>query len=73
MELAQIGPLTGALEALATAVGAGILLGSFVTGAARYLTGSARPVLEGHALTDGYCGGIASLWLVLVDILIRYG
>lgn len=32
MALAQIGPVTNAMEALATAVGAGMLLGGFLAG-----------------------------------------
>jgi|GEM_PF-852219 len=71
MALARIGLLTSGLEAVATAVGSGLLLGSFGIGIARFVLGSPRTVLEGHALTDGYWGGVLSVALILSDLGFR--
>jgi hypothetical protein len=71
MALAQIGMLTGALEAVATAVGSGLLIGSFTIGTGRFLLGYSRSVLETHALTDGYSGGLLSICLILIDLGFR--
>ncbi len=72
MGIAEIGPLTSALESLATAVGAGLLLGSFAIGSLRFLAGTPGRDLEAQVLTNGYWGGIASVWLVLGDLAVRY-
>lgn len=66
--LGQIGPLTKAMESLAIAVGAGMLLGAFGLGALAYLNGLPRQAIEDRALTDGLAGGIAALFLVLSDL-----
>lgn len=47
MTLAQIGPLTTAMESLATAVGAGMVLAAFGTGAIGSIAGWPRLRLEG--------------------------
>jgi hypothetical protein len=73
MAFAQIGPLTTAAEAAATAIGAGILLGSFVLGTISLLRGTPRPILEGRVLTDGYLGGLVGACIALFDLLLRYG
>lgn len=66
--LAQIGPLTSATEALATAVGAAMILGAFLSGAVGTVRGWPRPALEENALNWGYFGGIVGTILVLVDL-----
>jgi hypothetical protein len=71
--LAQIGPITFVVEAVATAVGAGIVLGSFGIGTVRLLRGWPRQVVEAHVLTDGYFGGGLGVFVVLVDPALRYG
>jgi hypothetical protein len=73
MTFAQIGPLTAGIEALATAVGAGIVLGSLAIGVARLLSGQSRQVLEAHVLTDGLIGGISGVVIACIDVAIRYG
>lgn len=73
MALAGIGPLTSALEAAATAVGAGILLGSFTIGARMFVAGAPRRDLEERVVASGYWGGIASIWAILADLAMRYG
>jgi hypothetical protein len=71
MELAQIGPLTATVEAFATAVGAGILLGSFVFGVGRIFFRQPRQVRENRVLMDGYAGGLSTVVLAIADTLIR--
>jgi hypothetical protein len=71
MAFASIGLLTAGLEAVATAVGSGLLLGSFTIGTGRLLLGFPRSALESHALTDGYCGGFLSICLILIDLGFR--
>ncbi len=73
MALGQIGLLTSAAESLATAIGAGMLLGSFGVGSFGLLAGWPRPALERRVLSDGYYGGIIGAVLALVDLGIRYG
>ncbi|HXS34814.1 MAG TPA: hypothetical protein VN758_13680 [Solirubrobacterales bacterium] len=73
MELAQIGPLTTMFEAVAASVGAGIVLGSVLFGAARLARGWARQRIERRALTDGYLGGVVGAIAALIDIVLRYG
>lgn len=69
----QIGPFTAVFEAVATAVGAGIVLGSFAMGTVGLVARWPRHELAARALTDGYVGGIAALFIVLADLLLRYG
>jgi hypothetical protein len=73
MRVAQIGPFTTALEAGATAVAAGILLGSFAMGTYRLMKKRPRRELEAHVLTDGYAGGIVGAVGALLDLILRYG
>jgi hypothetical protein len=73
MLIGQVGPFTTAIETMATAVGAGILLGSFATGAIGMLAGRSRRVLAARGLIYGYYGGLFAVGFVLVDLAIRYG
>lgn len=72
MALAQIGPMTAVFEAIATAVSAGIVLGSFTMGIAGLVLGWSRREIGYRALTDGYIGGIAGVAFVLFDLILRY-
>lgn len=72
MAVAQIGPLTNLLEALAAAVGAGVVLGSFALGTYRLTRGGSREEIEARVLMDGYVGGFASIVFVALDIVVRY-
>jgi hypothetical protein len=58
MALAQIGPLTTVMESLATAVGAGMLLTAFGTGATGSIAGWPRSRLEATVVANGYIGGM---------------
>lgn len=72
MALAQIGPLTTLFEGVATAVGAGIVLGGFTIGLYRFWISRSRRELETNVLLDGYFGGIAGIGVVLLDLLMHY-
>lgn len=70
--LAQIGPFTTVLEAVATAVGAGLVLGSVALGAFGLVMGWSRRDIERRALIDGYAGGAAGAFFALFDLALRY-
>lgn len=72
MALAQIGPLTTVFEAAATAVGAGIVLGSFGSGLIGLLLGDPKTAFEARVLRDGYIGGGVGILAILADITLRY-
>jgi hypothetical protein len=73
MVFAQVGPLTTIFEGFAAAVGAGIVLGSFVLGIYRLTTNHPRDELEARVLTDGYAGGLVGVLVTLIDLVVRYG
>lgn len=62
--MAEIGPLTPVMEALAAAIGAGMLLGGFGTGSVGTVYGWNRPKLDKHVLAGGYVGGALRLFLL---------
>jgi len=64
--------MTTMFEALATAVSAGIVLGSFTMGIAGLALGWSRKEIGYRALTDGYIGGIAGVAFALFDLTLRY-
>jgi hypothetical protein len=72
MVLAQIGFLTDALEAFATAVGAGMLIGGFIVGLYGLFAGWKRRDIQAEALDAGYFGGAIGVLVVLMDLSIRY-
>ncbi|MGC1851738.1 MAG: hypothetical protein WA687_04785 [Solirubrobacterales bacterium] len=71
MALSQIGPLTTVLEAVAAAVGAGIVLGGLVLGTYRSMAQRSRCELETRVLVDGYAGGLVGMAVVLLDLVFR--
>lgn len=73
MAIAQIGPVTSAVEALAAVVGVGIVLGGFAMGVLRVMSKRPRAEVEGQILTAGYVGGLVGFGSVLLDLLLRYG
>lgn len=73
MALAQIGPFTAVTEALATAVGAGAVLGGIAAGIRELIRGSTRAQLAESALLGSYIGGAVGVGLALVDLVLRYG
>jgi hypothetical protein len=68
MVLGQIGFFTTALESLATAVGAGVLLGTFAMAVVGLGAGWPRRAIEARALGDGCVGGVAGVALLVVDL-----
>jgi hypothetical protein len=70
--LAHIGPTTTVLEAAATSIGAGILMGSFLMGTTGLALRWSRQDFEGRALRDGYIGGVAATACLIFDFLMRY-
>jgi hypothetical protein len=71
--LAQIGPLTTLSETAATAIGAGVVLGSVVAGIGGLLFRRSKSEVESGALFGGYAGGAAGGFLALLDVALRYG
>jgi hypothetical protein len=67
MALAQIGPLTTLSEAAATAVGAGVVLGSVAAGVSGLFASKTRRAIEKRALHGGYVGGIGGAALAVID------
>jgi len=63
--MAGIGPITSALETLATTVGAGLILGSFVVGAIGLIAGG--QATQRRLARAGYFGGIAAVICFLLD------
>jgi len=72
MALAQIGLFTGVLEALAAAVGAGMVIGGFLAGLYGLLAGWNRHDLRAEALDAGYVGGAAGAIAAVIDLFVRY-
>lgn len=73
MAVAQIGPLTTVLEAAATSVAAGAVLGSLAAGIRGFWVGLPARRVERWALYGSYVGGTAGAGLALFDVVIRYG
>jgi hypothetical protein len=72
MTLAQIGPFTAVTEALATAVGAGVVLGGVAAGILGLVRGSSKVDIEESALASGYIGGGVGAALALLDLILGY-
>ncbi|HEX5928875.1 MAG TPA: hypothetical protein VFY48_05730 [Solirubrobacterales bacterium] len=72
MAAGQIGFFTNVMEALATAVGAGIVLGGFLAGAVGAIAGWPRVLRDERVLITGYGGGIAGVVAAVIDLLVRY-
>jgi hypothetical protein len=67
--LASAGPATTAFEALASTIGAGLVVGGFIGGLASFLSGRSRPRSEKAAFGSSYAGGVLGLLLLAIDIL----
>jgi hypothetical protein len=72
MPLARLGPISGALESAATAVGAGVLLGGFVAGSLGSIARRPRPQLDNFILDCGYVGGGVASFVVVIEGFLRY-
>ena len=69
--IAHIGFATSVIEAVATSVGAGILLGGYVAATGAMLRGRSRKEVESTAFRDGYIGGTFGMCCLLWDLLLR--
>jgi hypothetical protein len=68
----HVGVTTTVLEAAATSIGAGILIGSFLTGIVGLVMGWSRQNFESQVLGDGYIGGTIATVLLVIDVSMRY-
>lgn len=68
--MTEIGPLTSAMEALAAAVGAGMLLGGFAVGGTGLVRGLSRRTLDRQVLASGYAGGAFALLLAALETMV---
>jgi hypothetical protein len=64
----EAGPVSALLEASATAVGVGMVLGGFAAGLAILLRGSPRDALDRAALEAGYVFAAVCLVLRLAEL-----
>jgi hypothetical protein len=69
--IAHIGFATSVFEAVATSIGAGVVVGGFVAAASAMLVGRSRWEVESNALRDGFFGGAAGMLCLLWDLLLR--
>jgi hypothetical protein len=73
MPASHVGPLTTLLEGAAAAVGAGMLLGGFLTGLAGLILAWPRWRFDRRVLRYGYAGGAVGVAVMIADITFRYG
>jgi hypothetical protein len=64
----EASPISAFLEAAATAVGVGMVLGGFAAGLAAVLRGSGREKLESRALDAGYAFAAVCLAVRLAEL-----
>lgn len=67
--IASAGSATAFMEALASSIGAGAVVGGFVGGLTSFLSGRPTSEPEERALRYGYFGGLVGLVLLAADIL----
>lgn len=65
--LASAGPATGVLEAFATSIGAGLVVGGFAGGIQGLISNRSRSRSEAQALKGSYAGGAMGLMALLID------
>jgi len=68
--IAQIG-LAISLEAAAASIGAGVVVGGFVAATGAMVGRRSRREVEDTALRDGYFGGVAGIFCLLLDLVTR--
>jgi hypothetical protein len=56
--VAQIGPITSLLEAMAAAVGAGVVVSGYLAAVVGMLVGRSRKEMEDNALRGVFWGGV---------------
>lgn len=70
--LASTGPTTAVLEALASSVGAGLVVGGFLGGVGGFLSSRSLDRSEKSALSGSYLGGTAGLLALVFDIFWKH-
>jgi hypothetical protein len=70
--LASIGPTTAVLEALASSVGAGLVVGGFLGGVGGFLSSRSLDGSERSALSGSYLGGATGLATLIFDIVWKH-
>jgi hypothetical protein len=70
--VAQVGPVTNALEMAAASVGAGVVVVSLVASAAGMLMGRSRKELEDNALRHVFWGGIVGMLCLCIDLIVTH-
>jgi hypothetical protein len=71
--IAGIGLLTTLMETAATSIGAGILVGGFVTSGVGMVAGRTRKEIETRALRDAFYGSLGGIFCLCHDFLMRMG
>jgi len=69
---AHIGTTTTALEAVATSIGAGMLVSGFVMAAVSFARGRKRGQIERNSLRDACIGGLFATGFIVFDVSMRY-
>lgn len=67
--IASAGSATAVMEAIASSIGAGAVVGGFAGGLISFVSGQPTSESEKHALRYGYFGGLVGLALLTADIL----
>jgi hypothetical protein len=68
----SVGIVTPVFEALARAIGAGVVVGGFAGATGGVVFNWSRRQVEGHAMRDGYFGAVLAVFGLLVDLCIVY-
>jgi hypothetical protein len=67
----QVSIATRVLEAIATSIGAGVVVGGFLGAGAGAVAGRSRKAVEGDSLRDGFYGGLVGLVCLIADSCLR--
>ena len=67
----QIGIATKVIEAIATSIGARVVVGGFLGAGAGAVAGRSRKAVEEDALRDGLYGGLVGLVCLIADSCLR--
>ncbi|MDX6608873.1 MAG: hypothetical protein QOF85_798 [Solirubrobacterales bacterium] len=70
--LASIGPATAVFEALASSIGAGLVVGGFSAGVRGFLSSRSFDRSEREALKGSYLGGAVGLLTLAFDIVWKH-
>jgi F0F1-type ATP synthase membrane subunit c/vacuolar-type H+-ATPase subunit K len=69
--VAQFGFFTALLELAATAIGAGVVVGGFLSAAVGVVTRQSRREAGGNALIDVFWGGLLGMFCLCADLIVR--